>query len=407
MSPIPRIISVDDHIVEPQTLWLDRLPSQYHDRAPRIERLKGRLALEGGQGMLLVEDPDAPDAQWGDQWRYDDYAWPLTAGYANVGKLRHTEAMTPITYDDMLPGCYDRDERLADMDLNHTDAQLCFPTLPRFCGQAFAEREDKDFALLCLKAFNDFIIDEWGAGPGYGRLIPMTLVPLWDAELAAAEVQRCAAKGSHAITFPDVPPFLGLPSLHSGYWDPLVAACEDTETVINMHIGSSSTLPKTSDDAPLMVTAALSAQYSQNCLVDWLASGVLARFATVKIALSEGQIAWIPYFLERLDNIWHRSDMYEADLRERLPEPPSHYFAGRVYGCIFDDLHGLRNRDVIGMGQIAFETDYPHADSTYPESALVAEKLCAAAGLNEQETYQLVRGTAIECYGLARWGITE
>ena len=251
------------------------------------------------------------------------------------------------------------------------------------------------------------MIDEWCAGDGYARLIPLTLVPLWDPQLAASEVRRCAEKGSHAVTFPDVPPYLGLPSLHSGHWDPFLAACEETQTVINMHIGSSSTLPKTSEDAPLMVTAALSFQYSQNCLVDWMASGVLVRFPTLKIALSEGQVGWMPYFLERLDSIWLRSDMYEENLRERIPDLPSSYFKERVWGCIFDDVFGLQSRDAVGMTQITFETDYPHADSTWPESAAVAEKLCKAGGLNEHETWQFLRGNAIECYGLERWGITQ
>ena len=79
--------------------------------------------------------------------------------------------------------------------------------------------------------------------------------------------------------------------------------------------------------------------------------------------------------------------------------------AGRVYGCIFDDLHGLASRDTIGMGQIMFETDYPHSDSTFPHSRETAEKIAAEAGLTEHEASQLVRGNAIECFGLARIGI--
>jgi hypothetical protein len=403
---IPRIISVDDHLVEPPRLWLDRLPAKYHDRAPRVVRIKGTMQAVTGPGRAQVtENPEHPDSRWCDQWYYDDYVWPLHAGYAAVGPLRDLIASAPVTYDDVLPGCFDQAARLADMDRNHTEASLCFPTFPRFCGQAFMERDDKDFALLCLRAYNDFMIDEWCAGDGHGRLVPMTLVPLWDAELAAGELRRCAEKGSHAVTFPDVPPFLGLPSLHAAYWDPLLAAAEDTETVINMHIGSSSKLPASSDDAPQMVWAALSAQYSQNCLVDWLASGVLAHFPHLRIALSEGQVAWIPYFLERLDSIWHRRDGYETAMLDRLPEPPSHYYRERVLGCVFDDVHGLRNREAVGMSQIAFEVDYPHADSTFPDTIATVTKVAGAAGLDEGETRQLVRGNAIDFYQLGRWGI--
>jgi predicted TIM-barrel fold metal-dependent hydrolase len=78
-----------------------------------------------------------------------------------------------------------------------------------------------------------------------------------------------------------------------------------------------------------------------------------------------------------------------------------------VYGCVVDDIHGLKNRDIMGMGQIMFEVDYPHADSTYPHSLRTAEKLIETAGLSEQEAWQLLRGNAIECYGLARFGIDK
>jgi hypothetical protein len=127
----------------------------------------------------------------------------------------------------------------------------------------------------------------------------------------------------------------------------------------------------------------------------------------LKIALSEGQVGWMPFVLDRMDDVWERAHMYEAGLRERLPERPSSYIAGRVYGCIFDDLHGLESRDRVGMSQIMFETDYPHADSAFPNSAAVVEKLMSAAGLNDHERWQFLRGNAIECYQLQRYGITE
>jgi predicted TIM-barrel fold metal-dependent hydrolase len=134
----------------------------------------------------------------------------------------------------VLPGCYDRSARLADMAANHTDVSLCFPTVPRFCGQIFMERQDKKVGLECVRAFNDWMIEDWcGDTTKAERLIPLTLIPLWDPELAAAEVRRCAAKGSHAIAFSECPPYLGLPSIYSGAWDPLFAACQESDTVIN------------------------------------------------------------------------------------------------------------------------------------------------------------------------------
>src|SRR5262249_59076495 len=89
-----------------------------------------------------------------------------------------------------------------------------------------------------------------------------------------------------------------------------------------------------------------------------------------------------------------------------LPQPPSSYVS-RIYGCIFDDETGLANRNRIGMDQICFETDYPHADSTFPRSEAVATEICTNAGLDEDETYRLLRGNAVKAFGLERFGVTS
>jgi predicted TIM-barrel fold metal-dependent hydrolase len=249
------------------------------------------------------------------------------------------------------------------------------------------------------------MIDEWCAGAGAGRLIPLTLVPLWDPALAAAEVRRCADKGSFAVAFSENPTRLRLPSIHSTHWDPFFAACEDTETVVNLHIGSSSTFPMTSFDAPRAVSLALTYQGASHALADWLTSGVLERFGRLRMALSEGQIGWMPFIVERLDSVWHERPVY-GNLDDRIKRPPSSYIPDRVYGCVFDDVIGLQIRDRVGLEQIMFETDYPHGDSTWPNSKAVLQRLVDEAHLDEHETYLLARGNAIRCYGLHRFGIT-
>jgi hypothetical protein len=194
------------------------------------------------------------------------------------------------------------------------------------------------------------MIGEWCADQARGRLIPLTLIPMWDPDLAAQEVRRCAAQGSHAIAFSENPAALGLPSVHTSAWDPLWAACEETDTVVNMHIGSSSTFSKTSDDAPPLVIIALTFEGASHALVDWLTSGVLARFPSLRIALSEGQVGWMPFLLERLDEAWEHARGY-AKTQQNVPEPPSTYVPGRVFGCVFDDQVGLALRDRIGMAR--------------------------------------------------------
>jgi predicted TIM-barrel fold metal-dependent hydrolase len=409
MAELPLMISVDDHVVDPPDLWAARLPAKDRDRGPQVKRVKGVIDGMAKGGFLQVrEDPDHPRAAWADVWTYGDWGGAIPSGMMQVHNLRSLHYTSLVTYDDIPAGCWQQGPRLADMDRNHCEAALMFPTVPRFCGQTFLDHPDKELGLLCVQVYNDWMIDEWCGGDGAGRLIPMTLIPLWDAELAAQEVRRCAAKGSHAVAFSECPPWLGLPSIFSGYWNPVWAACEETETVVNMHIGSSSRFGEPrGTDVPPFVGKSMSFQNALGALGDWLASGLLETFKTLKIVFSEGQVGWMPFVVGRFDNEWELAELWEPDLRERVPLPPSHYIAGRVYGCIFDDLVGLKVRDQVGMSQIMWENDYPHGDTSFPDSKHMAEKLIAAAGLDEHETYLLLRGNAIECYGLQRFGITH
>ncbi len=186
--------------------------------------------------------------------------------------------------------------------------------------------------------------------------------------------------------------------------DPVFAAAQDAETVICMHIGSSSKMPTTSPDAPFIVSSTLTFSNAMGSMVDYIFSGTLERFPKLTLAYSEGQVGWMPYVMERADKL--AAERSDNSFGTSLPQPPSSYVS-RIYGCIFDDEIGLANRDVIGMDQICFETDYPHADSTFPHSKKVVEDICTQAGLNDEERYKLLRGNAITAFGLERFGITK
>jgi predicted TIM-barrel fold metal-dependent hydrolase len=348
----------------------------------------------------LVEDASE---DWADCWSYDGTLMPVLSTLAAVSYSPDSERLGgPGIFDDFRPGCYDRKARLADMDANHTEASVCFPTFPRFCGQTFLEATDRELAAACVRAYNDWMIDDWCGDEGYGRLIPLALIPLWDPELAAGEVRRCAGKGSQAICFSESPPELGLPSVFTDYWEPLWQACEETSTVVSIHQGSSSTFITTSSDAPPLVPVSLTHLSAERTLVDWLASGILERYPGIKLTLSEGQAGWMPFLLERMDR---SQKQWGRHAGARTSASPSTYIKGRVYACILEEDTGLAMRDRIGMGQIMFETDYPHADSTWPHSVEVAARLITTAGLDQVETRQLLRGNAIQCYGLQRYGL--
>ena len=195
--------------------------------------------------------------------------------------------------------------------------------------------------MLCVKAYNDWMVDEWCGGSG-GRLIPLCLIPLWDPEAAAAEIRRNAARGVRAVTFSEIPPNLGLPSIHDrdDYWHPFFEACNETGTVICMHIGSGSKMVTTSPDAPIAVASTLAFANASYALTDWLMSGLFTKFPDLTLALSEGQIGWIPYIIERADVVWEENRGWNEIqralpaplLRLLLPRPPRREVARRHRG---------------------------------------------------------------------------
>ena len=215
-----------------------------------------------------------------------------------------------------------------------------------------------------MKAYNDWHIDEW-CGSVPGRFIPLALPVLWDPQLGAEEVHRVAAKGCHAVTFSENPEKLGYPSFHSDYWDPFFAACEEEGTIVCLHIGSSSELVITSIEAPINVMITLQPMNIVQAAADVLWSRVLQKFPKLRLALSEGGIGWIPYFLERVDYVYKN---HKAWTGQDLGMLPSELFKERIITCFIDDAAGIETRAHLNLDMITWECDYPHSDSTWPES---------------------------------------
>jgi len=320
-----------------------------------------------------------------------------------------------MDYDKIFPAYYDSKARVDAMNVDGVLASLLFPTLPRFCGQTFLEAKDKDLALLCVRAYNDWMIQDWCASAP-GRFIPLVIVPLWDAELAAAEARRCAGMGAKSITFSENPSKLGLPSIHDGdrYWDPLWRACEETGMPISMHIGSSSESVKPSPDSPLIEILTLNVMNAVTTLVEWLYSGVLLRFPQMKIAISEGAIGWMPWAIERvrrdLDRQqWARDSSFEGnlltgDMRENHRSKfggvghfdPLEVFQNQVFGCMITDDWGWDMLSYLGTSNVMIETDYPHSDSSWPNSVEVANKYIGHLSVEDQ--FKILQGNACRVY---------
>lgn len=398
-EPWQYVVSVDDHIIEPPDTWLSRLPAKYHGTCPQV-----------------VEDDR------GEAWVYDGRRIEIGGMLVMGGVDEAAYDPSPVRYADMRPECYSAGARVGAMDRDGVLASMAFPTVPRFCGQEFYEARDRELGLLCVQAYNDFLLEEW-AGAAPDRMIPLMIIPLWDPSLAATEIERCAARGAKSIAFSELPPALGLPSIHDPgrYWDPVFAAASETGLPLSIHVGSSSQLPNTGPDAPRIIPSILISWVAATTCVDWLFCDALARHPGLRITLSEGGIGWAPMTLaQTARQIRHNEymDRFEVQgsliagglsaVRREQAMPmwphgdldPWQVFRERIRGCFIGEAHaGSREAiDAIGTDVFLAEVDFPHSDSSYPRTLEDCDDLLA--GLSVEEQRQLRQANAIEWYGL-------
>jgi predicted TIM-barrel fold metal-dependent hydrolase len=366
------LISVDDHLIEHPRVWADRLSGADAENGPRI--------IETDKGHQV--------------WTYEGRMYPAIGLNAVVGKDPREWGWDPVRYDQMLPGCYDPRQRLADFDVDGIYAGMSFPSFPRFAGTVFLEGKDKDLALKCVQAYNDYHIDEWSATDP-SRLPPMVILPLWDVQLCVRELQRTVAKGAKGVSFVESPEPLGLPSFHTDHWDPFFSAVEEIDIPLSMHFGTSGTRPFTAEDAPEATFIALMGLNSMKAMVDLLFSPVFHRHPNLKILLAEGGIGWMPYLLERADMTFDRQRFWQPinqDVR------PSELFAQHIWGCFISDRTGIWLRYDIGVDKILWECDFPHSDSLWPNSRkMLAEAL---ADVSDDEAAAIAGGNAAKLFRL-------
>ena len=358
------IISVDDHLIEPADLFEGRVPDGLAADAPRV-----------------VTDPDGTEC-----WIYEGRRYPQVGLNAVAGRPKDEWSMEPARFDEMRPGCWDADARVSDMDLDGVYASLCFPSLiAGFAGTVFSASNDPKLGLACVRAWNQWHAEEW-SGRHPDRLIALQLAWLGDPEIAAADVRANAALGFKAVSFPENPVDLGLPSMHTDHWDPFLRACEETQTVLCLHNASSSWTAARSPGSPLELYTSL---FPVNALVaaaDWLWAGIPTRFPALSIAFSEGGIGWVPMLIDRIDYVmthsatglgsWCDPDLSPSDALRR-----SYWF------CTIDIPSTMALRDHIGIDHIMLETDYPHADSTWPTTQELAR--AGLAGFSSEEVRKM------------------
>jgi len=367
------LISVDDHTVEPPDLFNGRLPSKYASRAPHVVR---------------TETGD-------DVWEFEGTRIPNIGLNAVAGRPPEEYGIEPTSFDEMRRGCWDVHERVKDMSAGGVLASMNFPSFPSFSGRLFANTPDKALALAVVQAYNDWHIESWcGAYPE--RFIPMIIPVIWDPDLAASEVRRCATKGCHSLSFTENPATLGLPSFHSEYWDPLWQAMVDTESVLNIHLGSSGQVSITAPDAPLDVMMTLAPINICMAAADLLWSRVFKEFPTLKVALSEGGAGWIPYFMDRLDRVYDRHHRWTGQDFGGLK--PSEVFRQHFVTCFIADPIGIQHRHDIGIDNICWEMDYPHSDSEWPSAPEEFLKSCDLFDASDADINAMSHENAMRLY---------
>lgn len=336
------LISVDDHICEPADMFEAHVPERYREHMPRV-----------------LEEPDGSQ-----QWYFGDIRGRNLGLNAVAGKPPEYFNVNPTRYEHMRPGCYQVDERVRDMAAGGQLAGLNFPNWTGFSGQVLNAGPARDVNLVMIRAYNDWHVDEWcGAHPD--RFIPCGILPLFDVDEAAREVHRLAAKGCFAVTFSENPAGLGMPSIHTREWDPLFAACSDTGTVLCCHVGSSSKQASTGPDAPPPVPMSLSTTMTIYTLGDLLWADFWHRFPQLRFALTEGDIGWIPYFLQRAE---HTLNRHNAWMRHDPPQGlgPTELFHERIICCFIEDRIGVKLLDEFNVENVCWESDFPHSDSSWP-----------------------------------------
>jgi predicted TIM-barrel fold metal-dependent hydrolase len=330
-------------------MYEGRLPAKLHDLAPKV-----------------VETEEGHEV-----WQFDGRIFFQVGLNAVVGRKREDWKVEPTRFDEMRPGCFDIHERVRDMDINGVWASVNFPSqITGFCGSVFSRCSDPELGLAVTRAWNDWFHDEWYS-PYPERIVPMGITYLGDAQQGAEEIRRNAARGFKGVTLPEQPHRIDMPSIFSGWWDPIIEACAETDTVICLHVGSTGVASMPSDAPMVPLGATLFGQLSLSACAEWLWSGYAVKYPGLKIAMSEGGIGWVAMLHDRLENIIDRSGYgkyFSGDLR------PAEVLLRNFWFCTIDDPSTLVTRHTIGVENIMFETDYPHGDGTWPDSQAVFGK---------------------------------
>ncbi len=377
-TPIP-IIDIDSHFTEPADLWTSRAPARFKEGAPR-----------------LIDDPENAGGQF---WVSGDVRLsPPGLCVIRPDRSKALGIFTLTNMDEMTPAATHVDARLRAMDELGIAIQVVFPNVLGFAGATIMRIEDEELRLFCTTAYNDAASELQKASGG--RLYAQALLPFWDVDAAAKEIERAHDElGLTGFNMIDNADQWGLPSLHDTHWDPLWARAEERGMPCNFHIGSGgvdigAVWPGIRPDRYL---ATLSCTFFlNNCrtISNLIFSGLLDRFPTQKFVSVESGIGWIPFMLQAIEYQMDESMPGGGGMKLR----PTEYFRRQIYASFWFEKDAAHAVTEIGEDNVMFETDFPHPTCLYPN---VREHVEASlSGLSEKAQRKVLCENAARVYQL-------
>lgn len=376
MEPKYGFISVDDHVPEHPDVWTRRLDkSRWGDRIPHVEQ-----QVDGTE-----------------QWVVDGQTLPLR-GVALAGAAMPDRVREPQRWDEVPAVAAVPSERLKAMDADGVDCSALYPTVAGVAGETFGRLTDPDLELACVRAYNDWLIDEWVSVSD--RFIPQCLLPLAPIEAAVEELKRAVSRGHRGLVFPATPMLLrDVPHINEPVYDPIWATCQDLEVPVCLHAGASKAIqfPAYAGFSPGLATAmeAITRPASSVLIVaNMLYSRILTRFPRLRVVFAETSLAWGAYELELADHQFERQRLHT----EGYELMPSELFKRQCYYTGWFDHTGIDTRKYIGVDNILWSSNFPLATSTWPNSHDFIQRCFASA--SEQERRQMLWDNAAKLYRL-------
>jgi uncharacterized protein len=289
-------------------------------------------------------------------------------------------------------GYGDPTERLKDMDADGVEVEVLYSEVSAFRYLA----DVKEGAYESVRAFNDVL--SWFAEPDPKRLVVSYQIPIHDIDLAIAEVKRVLRLNGKSLQMPVYPSELGLPEYYDKRYDPLFALIQESGLPICCHIGLNTSLDDVVRRDPTPnggVMVPLTMLMTAEALGMWILGGVFEKFPGLKVVFVEPGLGWVAWWLELADKMVLR----QGYVYPTITELPSKYFHQNVYLTFIDESLGVqRVRDVLGVENLLWSTDFPHPATSWPNSRTIVD--AQFSGVPAQERELILSGNATRIWGL-------